>query len=42
MQSSQQASQIALAAFQRNEIARDFALPRRVAIPSLCRYFGRP
>jgi PKHD-type hydroxylase len=35
---SQQASQIALAAFQRNEVAREFALPRRVAIPSLCRY----
>jgi PKHD-type hydroxylase len=38
--SSQQASQIALAALQRNEAARDFVFPRRVAIPSLCRYSG--
>ncbi len=34
----QKAGQIALAAFQRNEAARDFVLPRRMAAPSLCRY----
>lgn len=35
---SQKASQIALAALQRNEEARNFVFPRRVAVPSLCRY----
>jgi len=34
----QQASQIALGAFQRNEEARNFAFPQRLALPSLCRY----
>jgi PKHD-type hydroxylase len=33
-----QAAQIALAAIQRNEAARDFALPKRVALPVLTRY----
>jgi len=35
---AQKASQIALAALQRNEPLRDFALPERVAAPTLCRY----
>jgi PKHD-type hydroxylase len=35
---AQKASQIALAAFQRNEQARNFAFPRRLAVPSLVRY----
>jgi PKHD-type hydroxylase len=35
---AQKASQIALAAFQRNEQARNFAFPQRMATPSLCRY----
>jgi PKHD-type hydroxylase len=35
---SQKASQLALAALQRSEEAREFAFPQRVAIPSLCRY----
>jgi PKHD-type hydroxylase len=35
---AQQASQIALAAFQRSEQARNFAFPQRLAVPSLCRY----
>lgn len=35
---AQQASQIALNALQRNERARDFVLPQRVAVPTLCRY----
>ena len=34
----QQASQIALAAFQRSREARDFAFPQRVALPVLTRY----
>lgn len=34
----QKASQIALAALQRNENAVRFALPRRIALPTLCRY----
>jgi PKHD-type hydroxylase len=34
----QQASQIALAALQRSEAARDFVFPQRVAIPVLTRY----
>ena len=34
----QQASQIALAAIQRNEQARNFVLPRRIAIPTFSRY----
>jgi PKHD-type hydroxylase len=34
----QKAGQIALAAFQRSEEARNFALPRRIAAPSLLRY----
>lgn len=34
----QKASQIALAAFQRSEEARNFAFPRRMAVPSLIRY----
>ncbi|HZO21312.1 MAG TPA: Fe2+-dependent dioxygenase [Steroidobacteraceae bacterium] len=34
----QQAAQIALAALQRSDIARDFVFPRRVAIPVLTRY----
>jgi PKHD-type hydroxylase len=33
-----QASQIALAAIQRNEGARNFVLPRRIAIPTFLRY----
>ncbi len=35
---AQKASQIALAAFQRSEQARNFAFPRRLAVPSLVRY----
>ena len=35
---SQKASQIALAALQRNEEARNFVFPRRVAAPTLARY----
>jgi PKHD-type hydroxylase len=35
---AQQASQIALGAFQRCEEARDFVFPQRIAIPTLCRY----
>ena len=35
---AQKAGQMALAALQRNEDARKFVLPRRVALPSLCRY----
>ena len=35
---AQQAAQIALAALQRNEAARDFAFPQRIAIPVLTRY----
>ena len=34
----QRASQIALAAFQRSEAARDFVFPQRVAIPQFARY----
>ena len=34
----QQASQIALAALQRSEEARNFVFPLRMAVPSLCRY----
>jgi len=34
----QKAGQIALAAFQRSEETRNFALPRRIAAPSLLRY----
>jgi PKHD-type hydroxylase len=34
----QKASQIALNAFQRNEEARDFVIPQRVAFPTLSRY----
>jgi PKHD-type hydroxylase len=33
-----QASQIALAAIQRSEQARDFVLPRRIAIPTFLKY----
>jgi PKHD-type hydroxylase len=35
---SQKASQIALAALQRSEEAREFVFPQRVALPSLCLY----
>ena len=35
---SQRASQIAQGALQRSEIAKDFVLPRRMAMPTLCRY----
>jgi PKHD-type hydroxylase len=35
---AQKASQIVLAAFQRSEEARNFLLPQRIAMPSLCRY----
>jgi PKHD-type hydroxylase len=35
---SQKASQIALAALQRNEQSRDFAFPQRMAVPTLARY----
>jgi PKHD-type hydroxylase len=34
----QQAGQMALAAFQRNELARGFAFPQRIAVPQLARY----
>jgi PKHD-type hydroxylase len=34
----QKAAQIALAALQRSEEARNFVFPQRVAVPSLCRY----
>jgi PKHD-type hydroxylase len=34
----QKASQVALAALQRSEEARNFIFPRRVAAPTLCRY----
>jgi PKHD-type hydroxylase len=34
----QRASQLALAAIQRNEEARNFVFPQRVAMPTLCRY----
>ncbi|HEV2442584.1 MAG TPA: Fe2+-dependent dioxygenase [Steroidobacteraceae bacterium] len=34
----QQASQIVLAAIQRNEGARNFVLPRRIAVPQFLRY----
>lgn len=34
----QKASQIALAALQRSEEARNFVFPQRVAVPTLCRY----
>jgi len=35
---AQQASQIALAALQRNEQARGFVMPKLIAMPTLCRY----
>ena len=35
---AQKASQIALAALQRNEQSRNFAFPQRMALPSLARY----
>jgi PKHD-type hydroxylase len=35
---AQKASQIALAALQRNEQVRNFTFPQRIAIPSLARY----
>jgi PKHD-type hydroxylase len=35
---AQKASQIALAALQRNEQSRNFAFPQRMAVPSLARY----
>jgi PKHD-type hydroxylase len=35
---AQKAAQIALAALQRSEQARNFVFPQRVAIPTLCRY----
>jgi PKHD-type hydroxylase len=35
---AQKASQIALTALQRNEEARNFTFPKRMAVPSLCRY----
>ena len=35
---AQKASQIALAALQRNEEVRNFVFPQRMALPSLCRY----
>jgi PKHD-type hydroxylase len=37
-QLAQKASQLALAALQRNEQARNFVAPQRVALPTLCRY----
>jgi len=37
-QAGQQAAQIALKALQRNEAARDFAFPQRIAVPVLTRY----
>ena len=33
-----QASQLGLAALQRSEAVRNFVLPKRVALPTLCRY----
>ena len=35
---AQKASQLALTALQRSEQARNFVLPQRVALPTLCRY----
>ena len=35
---AQKASQLALNALQRSEQARNFVLPQRVAVPTLCRY----
>lgn len=35
---AQKAAQIALGAFQRSEEAKNFVLPQRLAVPSLCRY----
>lgn len=35
---AQKAAQIALAALQRSERAKNFVFPQRVAIPTLCRY----
>jgi PKHD-type hydroxylase len=35
---ARQASQIALAALQRSEEAKNFVLPYRIALPTLCRY----
>lgn len=35
---AQKASQIALGALQRNEEARNFVFPQRMAVPSICRY----
>jgi PKHD-type hydroxylase len=35
---AQKAAQIALAGLQRNEQVKSFAMPKRVAIPTLCRY----
>ena len=35
---AQKASQLALSALQRSEQARNFVLPQRVALPTLCRY----
>jgi PKHD-type hydroxylase len=35
---AQRAAQIALAAFQRSEAARNFVFPQRIALPTLCRY----
>lgn len=34
----QKAAQIALGAFQRSELARDFAFPQRIAVPQILRY----
>jgi PKHD-type hydroxylase len=35
---AQKASQVALLALQRNEAARNFVFPQRMAVPSICRY----
>jgi PKHD-type hydroxylase len=35
---SQKASQVALGALQRSDPAKNFVFPRRVALPTLCRY----
>ena len=35
---AQRAGQIALAALQRSEEVRNFVFPRRIAVPTLCRY----
>jgi len=35
---AQKAAQIALTGLQRNEQLKSFAMPKRVAVPSLCRY----